>query len=538
MMLLLYFITFLIKIILINSQNDIFIKSLLKKIMSNNNYQKLTNKYNINIQILQNKNIIKEYFINTSYISNEYYFDFFYSGKLYYLNNTKIDFDSNNNMDNIIFLIKSDSLLNNYISKNRNLIKFLTRVIIIPKNSISNINILAKYCLFDLYIFLIEMEEDLFNEIIKKYILNNNNTNTNYYAKIISRKYEVFPYFGLYSIMLIIFFSLLVFSFIYKYTLKKIKNNLKLAQYNFFKNLNNNLDIKIFIMLLLLMELIYLYKGEGFIFDYTSFFKSLTIIFMIINKAELTFFIFDIFYGIGIFLKKSKKYENLNLYLSISIIIFYIFTNVFVSPLKIPFPFYIISLIIYIPTFLTVIFYSFKNFHFFLNILLKITKIKKYSLKYYRGIRLKIYIIILQFLIILVYLFYFFALNEYLLFKKDICFEIEKDILFQCLDCLILLLISLIYIPRKYPEGFDLNILIIKDTVKSNKIKIKSSNYYQTNIPINNLINEIEISKFIRNNNKRYFTLLNPKNFMNKKENNNINLIGKNIKIGKLEPLQ
>ena len=87
--------------------------------------------------------------------------------------------------------------------------------------------------------------------------------------KIISRKYEVFPYFGLYSIMLIFFFSLLVFSLIYKYTLKKIKNNLKLAQYNFFKNLNNNLDIKIFIMLLLLMELIYLYKGEGFIFYYT-----------------------------------------------------------------------------------------------------------------------------------------------------------------------------------------------------------------------------------------------------------------------------
>ena len=531
MMIFLYFITYFLNFICINSKNDIFISSLLKKIMPINNYQKLVNKYNINIQILQNNNIINEFFINTSYISNNFPLDFFCSGKFYYLNNNKIDLTLNDN-NKLIFLIKSYSILNNYISNNDNLIKYLTRVIIIPKNCTPNIEITAKYCFIDLSIFLIEIEEDIFNQIINKYILNNN---TNFSVKIISKKYEVFPHFQLYTIMLIIFLSLLILSYIYIYTYNKIKNNIKVVQHNFYKEINNNINIKICIIFLLFIELGFFYKIEGFIFDYISFFKSLIIIFMIINKAEFINFILNIFYGFGLFLKKSKKYEDLNYNLSLSIILFYIFTNVFVSPLKIPLTFYILSFFIYMPSFLTIAFYSFKNLHFLSKILIKIKKIKNVGQNYSNSIRLKIFIIIIQFIIFLIYLFLFFVLHEYLLFKKGICFEIEKDILFQSLDCFILLLIALIYIPMKYPEGFDLYILIVKDIEKINKISIKSDNYYNSNIPKDKLINDKEIKKFIHNN-KRYFTVLNPYNYLDKNNNNNINLIEKNIKMGKLEP--
>ena len=537
MILLLFLIINISNIIFINSQNETFISELLRKIIPKNNYQKIIRKYNINIQIIENKVITNEFFVNTSYISDEYPFDFFYKGKFYYLNDTKIDFLSKDNYNNdLILLIRTNSSLNNIISKNRNLIRYSTRVIIIPKNSIDNIGIIAEYCLYDLSIFLIELDENLFNEILDKYIFSNKYS---YFVQIISKKFEVFPYIGLYSIMLIISLSLLFFSFLYKYAIKKFGNHLKEKQIQLAKKITGNIDTKIYINFLLFIELNIFYNEEGFIFDTTSFLKSLTIIIMIFSKAILINIILNIFYGVGLMFKTDLKYKALNFYLGSSIILFYIFSNVFVSPLKMLSAFYIFSIFIYIPSFFVIIIYSLKNIYFLFKALSKIKIIERFYKAYGAAVKLKICIVCIQFIFFLIYLFLFFVSHEYLIFKNGLCFEIEKDILFQSLDNIFILLIGLIYIPRKYPAGFELYILFIKDNIKNNKIQIKTQNIYKTNIPKEDLINENEMKKFIKKNYQKYFSILNPKVFFNNNiEKRDINLLEKNINIGKLVPIE
>ena len=233
--------------------------------------------------------------------------------------------------------------------------------------------------------------------------------------------------------------------------------------------------------------------------------------------------------------KESLFYKVMNYYLSSIIILFYILFQIFISPLKIPLAFYFLSFFIYIPNFSIIIFYSIKNLIFLLKANSKIKIIKRFNNEYGGSIRLKICIVISQFIFYLFYIFFFFVLHKYLLFKKGFCFEIEKDILFQSLDSYIILAIALIYIPRKFPNRFDLYILMIKDSIKTNKVQIFAGNNYQTNIPKKILFNEKDINFFIINNKKKHFSILNPKVFLEKeKDNENISLLENNIKIGKL----
>ena len=527
------YISNIIGLVCINAQNNLFISRIFQLFIPHNKYEKILKKYNINIQIIENKNIINEFLINTSYIEKDV--EFYYKGKFFYLNDHNLDLLSDKKNKNQILLIKSNNIFNNYISNNSSLIKYLTKVIIVPKNAIPNINIMSNYCLFHLNIYLLELDENIFNQIINKYIQNDKNYNNNYYARIISKKYEIFPFKELYSILLIFSLILFAFAFIYKYTLKKFEDDLKERQIIFLKDLQYYLNEKFAILFFLYIELNIFYSYEGFIMDYSSFIRLLTIFFMIINKARITSFILDIYSGKGIIYKDSRIINIINYYLSALIILFYILFQIFISPLKIPLAFYFLSIFMYTPTFSVIILYSIKNFIFLFKAHSKIKKIKRFNDEYGGSIRLKICNVILQLIFYLIYIFFFFIFHEYLLFKKGNCFEIEKDILFQCLDSYIILTIALIYIPRKFPKGFDLYILIIKDSIKSNKVQIFDGYNYHSNIPKESFINEKEIIKFIRNNNKRHFSILNPKVFLNKeKDNKNISLLEKNIKIGKL----
>ena len=536
MVILIYFIIYLSNIICINSQNILLISNFLRKIIPNDKYNKIKNKYNANIQILENKNISYEFLINTSYISKNLPFEFFYTGKLFYLTDMNLNSLSEETDDNQwIFLIKSNSTFNKYLSNNTKLIRLLTKAIIVPKNSIPNIDIIAKYCLYDLSIYLIEIEENLFAQLLNNYAYTNVNNTNNYYARIFTKKYEFFPYMKLYGLLIAITFILFSISIIYKYSLKKCKNHLKEKQIDFIKDLQSFIDVKICILFLLFLELNLFYDNEGFIMDYSSFIKILAIIFMILNKVSLCSFILSLFYGTGIFFKETNIYKIINYYLSALIILFYILFHIFISPLKIPYAFYILSIFINIPTFSTIIFYSIKNIIFLCRAYSKIKKNKKYENKYGMGILLKEIISFLQFIIYLFYIYFFFVLHEYLLFKKGLCFEIEKDILFECLDSCLILLIALIYIPRKYPNGYNLSILIFKDLVKSKKIQIYGKKDYKSNIPKENLNNEQEIKKFLRYNYAKYFSILNPKIFIGKKNDfSEINMLEHHIKIGKL----
>ena len=535
---LIYFIIYLLNIIFVNSQDNSFISSLLKKYYPPEKYNKLNKNYNINFQIRDNNTIIKEFFVNTSYVSNENIFDFFYIGKLFYLNDTNLDLLSmKNNNYNWILLIKSDETFKNCINNNKSLIRHLTKVIILPKNSTVDIKIYAKFCLNEFPLYLIELEENLFNELANKYIEeNNNNSNNNkYLVTIVSQKYELFPYIGLYSIILIISLFLFIFSFLYKCLIKKYEDNLKERQIIFSKEIQCYLDAKISILFLLFMELNFFYNSKGFIIEYESFLKLLITIFMIINKVQMSLFLLNLFSGIELIFLENILYKALNFYLNSLMTIFYILFNIFISPLRIPYAFYIINITVYMPIYILIIFYTIKNTIFFCKINSKIKKINRYDNKYGSCIRLKLCIVITQFLMFSIYVIFFFLLHQYLLFKQGLLFEIEKNVLFQCLDSCYILLISLVYMPRKWPYGFGLMIITLKETKKnSNKIKV-SNQKYESSILKEELSNKKKIKEFIRKNRQKNFILLNPILFLKNNIDNDNNLLKNKIKIGKME---
>jgi len=162
------YISNIIGLVCINAQNNLFISRIFQLFIPHNKYEKILKKYNINIQIIENKNIINEFLINTSYIEKDV--EFYYKGKFFYLNDHNLDLLSDKKNKNQILLIKSNNIFNNYISNNSSLIKYLTKVIIVPKNSIPNLNIMSNYCLFHLNIYLLELDENIFNQIINKYM--------------------------------------------------------------------------------------------------------------------------------------------------------------------------------------------------------------------------------------------------------------------------------------------------------------------------------------------------------------------------------
>lgn len=532
---LIYFFIYLININEINTQNE-FISKLYPKIFSKNKYQKLNNKYNVNIQIIEDKQIAHEFLINTSYISKDYNFDFYYIGKFFYLNETNIDLlsDNSTNNNNWILLIKDFSIFNKYVSYNKSLIKHLTKAIIIPKNVFSTIDIFSKFCFNDLYVYLIEIEENNFNKILKSY--SNKYNDDNYYAKIISKKRELFPYIELYTLIIIMSFLLLSFSLIYKYQLNKYKNVYKERQINFLKNVRSHNQSKFLILLLLLIDLNIFNSEKGFIIEKISLLRIIIIVFMLINKGGIYYFFLDVFYGIGIFIKEHFHDKAIKFYLSGFILIFDILFQIFISPLKIPYAFYFLSLFIYSSIFLAIFIYSLRNIFFLLKARIRLKKNERFNNRLGSSIRLKIYIVLSQFIIYICFIFLFLIIHKYFLFMKGLCFELEKDILFQCLDCYLIIFISLIYIPRELPNGFDLNILFIKSLIRSNKVQINAEYEYKSNIAKEKLVNEKEIEKFMDNNYQKYFSILNPKVFIEKeKDKKNESLIKKNIKLGKLD---
>ena len=531
MAILFLFIFFLSNIILIKSIDIFFVSKILEERFHNNTIQRSNQKYNLNIQIIENRTITNNILINTSYISKDYSFEFLYTGKFFYLNETNINLLSNDDKftNDWIFLMDSYKAFNDYSTKNKSLIKFLTRAIIVPKDSFPTIAIISRYCLFDLSIYLIEVEQDTFNKI-KAY---SDNMNNDYYAKINSKKCDFFPYKELYQIIFFLFLVFFTLLLIYRIMLKIYANSFSGRQLRLFKKINDNTYYKVIILLLLFIELNSIFNYESFIIEYSTFISIITTFFMIINKVYFWSFIFDIYHGEGVFLKDDKLKFIQNL-LSSLIMIFYIFFHVFISPITIPNFFYFSNLFIIIPIFFFVSFLVFKNIIFIFRAILKIKKFSRFNKKYGRGIRLKLYITFIQYIIFLIFTLLFLGVNKYFFIKKGSYFRLEKDILFQWLDSFLIFCLGIIYIPIKLPEGFELNIVFMKDALK-NTMKLSAEDNCASNLPKEILMDENENKKFVKNNNKKYFTILNPKLFLHKeKDNKKVNLIGPNIKIGKL----
>ena len=536
----LYFIIYisnLISIFCFNTQNDFFISSILKKFLPLSQYEKFFTDYNINIKLKTDK-FEKEFLINTTYISNKVEFDFSYSGNPLSLNETSFYLLSKNIYKNKILLIRDNSTFNNYIIQNKPLIRFLSKVIIIPKNIINNIDIIANYCFYYFSLFVIEIDEDIFDRL-ESY--NDDST-----IDIISKKIDLFPVKFLIILIITIFVSIFICTFIFRYLLKKNARGYLIRQYNLAKSINYHLNFKLIILSLLLFDLYFLYYTQGIIIEYTSFIKSILIFLMIINKVGNISFLLKIYRGKGLYLERGNITFMIILNLTGFYMIFYILFNLFINPLRISQAYFILSIIASFPIFSQMIYYSLTNLIFLLKAYYQLRKVKKYLEKYGSSIRLKIFIVFIQFIFLLFFIYSYLFINNYILFKKGLCFVIEKDILFQCLDSLFILLIGLLYCPRKWPKGYHLNIIIIHNSKKTSKIKISSGDNYISSINKDYLDTDKNIKKYVRDNRNNFYVVLNPKVFLdNDKQdeiNTNINedkekenpILANDIKLGKL----
>ena len=503
-----YFYTFII----IYLSNIIYINSYEKKKLSptlikynifNKYYNKINEKYDINIQIKENNTVTKEILINASYFYDNYTFKNIYSGKFLYLNDSSLDYIKPHYYNlNWILLMRSYSAMRNSISYYKKIIKQLTKVIIVPKNLIAHIDKIAKNYKQNLSIYVIELEEDIFNQFLKNY------TNDNFSANIISKQYELFLYLDLNKKSFIILILLIIFILIYRAIIKK--NHGKKIEFQ--KRVYSILIIKFFIIFLLFIEINHFnHYFENSIFLLFSYYL------IIFNKSLITIFILDTFSGIGLYIKIPKNYSTIIFYLGNLSLLLSISIKIFIVPI---FYTFMMNLFLYLQILFVNSFFSIKNILFLKKINAKINKNKKYNI-YKRSIKYKFFIVISQFIIFIIYFYYYYALNEIILFKNELCYEIEKVALFECLEICFILIIGLLYFPVNI-YGFNHFLYIIKN--KTNKIKIR--NKYKTNIPITDF-QKIKKSENIIDN--KYIIILQPKVFLHKNASGNLQIGKVNI---------
>lgn len=529
----------IICIICIKTRNTLFSASLIKKLLPNKQYEKISIDYNINILINEKDKIVKEFFINTTNNTNINLFDFSYSGKIFSLNDTNLFELSTKDYrnQNQILLIRKNTTFNNFMSNNKLLIRFLTKVIFVPKNTIANIDLISKFCFYDFSILLIDLDESIFNSL--------ENCSGKTTIKIVSKKIDLLSYSFLLFIITIIVSLLFIVSSFDKLLLKLFKNNYNNNQIIFFNTIITILNLKTVILLFLGAQLCFFYSEDGFVFEYTSFFQSLIIFFMIISESNFISLIQKIYYGIGINMKGEKIMGILMGYLTGFYLVFYILFNVFVNPLRFSYAFYILSLFVSFPIFSEMVYFSIKNIILLCKAYSKVRSIKISNERYGKGIKLKIIFIIIQFILLFLFSYLYFILHEYLLFKQGLCFTIEKDILFQSYECCFMIFLSIIYLPADYPQGYELYILMIKNSKKTSRINILPGDNNYSSLPKDELNNEENIKKYVRKNANQFYVVLNPKVYFDKNKRNNKDVIieenekenytlAKQVKLGKL----
>jgi hypothetical protein len=516
---------YILNIIDINSQQKkIFAHQFIQKFLSQEYYNKIIEKYDINFKIIEKENIKEEILINSSYSFINDELDFSYSGQLFYLNETNVDSLSKQNEykdDNFIFLINSELTLNDCISKFNNIIIKKTKAIIIPSNLIDNINQMAMKYYSELSIYLIKIKEDIFSKLIQTYIYSNsNNTNYNiYYGIIKSKRHELFSYLNI-NIIIIILSLIFILTLIFMYFRSMLDARIKIKCYDFIYNI---LKCKCIIFLLLLFQLHYFNDLKGFYnYNKPAILFYITIMFIIITKYSITStFIFQLT-GILLYIRVPKVYIKIIEFLSIMNLILHYINECFINLEHLN-----SFLILYILIIFMVFFVNIRNIIYLFKIN---SKLKRKHEKYKRTIKIKIFILISQLFSFILYIFFFSFLTQYFSFKKDLYFIIEKYILFESLDILLLIKISILYIILFTTFGFS-HYIYIK---KSNK-KIQTKPEYISNIPKSISSNDNSLSNFIENNFRKTFIVLSPKAFFyNKKQIKDDNAIAIKSKIGKI----
>lgn len=515
-----YLIIYLINIVDINSQNNTLSHKNIKISFSNKYSNKTIEKYDTNLQIIENETIIDEIFINNSYIFNNYTLEFSYSGKILYLNEINLDViykeNEYNDKYDWILLISSISILNEYISNYNKIINKITKVIIIPKGIIENIDIIANACYLELSIYLIEFDNNLFNQLIETYVYNDLSNNY-FYGKIMSKKYELFSYLNLKSkaiVILILLFFITFFYFIFKDINEEEKNNC-------YELIYKNLGFKLIIFMLLYIDLNNFTNLKGFYNYQNSNYFSIGLFSILITKYYITKSFFFELTGVGLYIKIPLFYLIIIKLLCLSSFILYIIDYFFFSLEKSK-----LFFMLYILIANTILFVNIKNIIYLCRLNSKINNIREYK-KYQNSIKLKIFILISQLIAFITYIYNFFYLIKYLLFKQKLYFQIEKYVLLEGLQILLFLIISILHIPLLCTFGFNHYISIKK--YKNKKLKIDYN--YESNIPKSTRFNFYKIIDFIKIKNQKPIVVLNPKAFFNNnkklKDKNSISIKSK-----------
>ena len=508
----LYLIIYLIKIIKVKSQNIKNHSSFAQKLMYKYYSEKTFMDYNINLQIIENNNIKNEILINTTNFSNNFKFEFLYSGKFLFLNDVKNDVSKyKNDFMNYILLINQQSIFNYYIEK-IGLIKDFTKIIIIPKNldNNNNIQVISKVLFLEHSIYLLKVEEDILNKLINIY------NNNNYYAKIISKKLELFFNMELKTKVMIILVFLFFFIPFYKEINKKERNrrvsvNISMAIYSVLKT-------KIFILSCISFELIIITNLNGFYLYKNSFFMKLAYLIIIIFKSNIIFTILFSFSGIPLFLKIRKIYYIIIYFFCYLPMIFEIFYKL-ISSEKEPYAFYIGNLFIYIIIVFLFIFFTIKTLMRLFKLNIKLKKDKRYKI-YKKAIKIKICITLVLSIALVFYFFTFFSINEYLYTNRHLLIGIEKNILMECLESSITIIYAILFLPITKIYGFNHVINIIEHKIE----RIAPGPFYKTNIPKPLSENKKKTEKFLLNIYLKSIIILKPKSFFIKNENDKKNL--------------
>ena len=507
----------IIEIKSINIKND---SSVVKKIISPNYYERFLKQYDINLQLIENNNNIKEeIFINTSYLSKSYKFEFLYMGKFLFLNDTNLDLSPyKNDYMNYLLIIDKNTIFNYYI-ENINLIKDFAKIIIIPKSKNNNININSRALFVDFSIYLIEVEENIFNKLLDIY-----NNHNNYYGKIISKKLEfLFNKEFKTKIIIILIFLLLFFPF-YKVIVQKIYYNyliyIQLQIYFLLK-------IKIFILFCIYLELNRFIHLHGFYLYKNSFLMKLANFVLVMTKYDMTCIILISFSGLPLFLKIRTSYLKIISLISRLSMVLELYC-MFVSSEKKPYSLYMGNLFLYIIILFLFVFFTLRTLIQLFKLITKIKKCQKYKI-YLKSLRLKLCISIALSIAFVFYFFYFFSLNEYIKIKKDLILEIETKIIIQCLESCLILILAIIFLPTNKVYGFNHILNIIKHKTET----ITPNQFYRTNIPKPSIENRKEITNFLLKIYKKPLIILKPKAF-SKKNKENENLLASNVNTGKL----
>ena len=508
-----YIIIFVINIILIIlllPLNNIFSLPIIKRIITPEQYQKLFINYDIAIKLPKNNINEKEeeYLINITHIPQEYVIDLTYKGKIIKLNNSNLDIYQDKFYKNKILLIKTNETFNNYINKSQNIKMDLIKVIIVPENIIDNLNITSKNYYEKKSLIIIVLKINIF-EILEMLGENAN-------VKIMSKKYDIFPYIFLNKTLLIILLIILLFLLIYK-CLSKVYFGLS----EFENSFSNNLSIKFFVLTFNYIEMNEIYFGNHF--KILSFFRVI----LIISNRGIILFLESVYFGKGInFIDENERKNFCDIPFLIIYFTNYILLSILVNPSSISTSIFI-NIILLIPIFSKMINYSINNILFLFKTNSVLYKNKRLYKKYISALLLKLFIVIIQLIFLLFIAYIYLCFQKYFVLKKGFSFVLEKDILFQILESIFVIFLALLYIPRKMCKGFILFIKMIK-VIKNDKIIkmfLEDKNY--TSIDINSLNNKLSIIDYIQKNSNREYIVLNPKVFYNKnkirkKSNNNI----------------